>query len=120
MNSLSKIFGILKSRTGSLVNDHRASKRYDLPLKLNYYDPIAKCRRESLTKNISRVGLRFPIIAKIPKGTVLDLKIEDPYSNAQISSKAKIIWTEEFTTGDDAGSLAYEVGVKLLRKRLWN
>lgn len=103
-----------------MTNDRRLTKRYDLPLKLNYYDPIAMRESESLARNISKTGLRFPVSTKIPKGTTLDLKIEDPYGNPPVSSKAKIVWVQEFTSGDDAEALVYEVGVKLLKKRLWN
>lgn len=108
----SKFFGI--------SDDRRALKRYELPLKISYCDPVTKSRCESLTKNISRSGLRFSVNSNLPKGSVLDLKIEDPYSDRPISSKAKIMWLEKFIAGDDAGDIIYEVGVRLLKKRLWN
>jgi hypothetical protein len=116
----SKFLDILKRETKTFINDCRLSKRYELPLKLNYYDPLTKREGESLAKNISSTGLRFSVATKIPKGTMLDLRIEDPWSNTQISSRAKIIWMEEFITKDDAEGLIYEVGVKLLKKKLWN
>ena len=103
----------------TFVNDRRRAKRYDIPLKLTYCDPIANCRGEALTKNICRAGIRFPIDTKIAKGSMLDLKIEDPYSNALITSKAEVIWLEELVTGDDAGDVVYEVGARLLKKRLY-
>lgn len=120
MKIFSRFFDVIKNEAGPFINDLRRMKRYALPLRLNYYDPVAKCERQSLTRNISRTGLRFPVAKRFPKGTVLDLKIEDPYGNTPITSKAKIIWSQEFITGDNAEDLVYEVGVRLLKKRLWN
>lgn len=119
MKLLSRLFGTRKYEPESFINDHRCAKRYDLLLKLNYCDPVTNHQREGLTKNISKAGLRFPVDAEIPKGTVLDLKIEDPNSHASIRSKARVIWLEKFVTGDDAEDAIYEVGVKLLKKRLY-
>ena len=119
MKILSRLFEIRKNKEETFINDRRRIKRYDIPLKLNYCDPITKCQGESLTKNISRAGLRFPVNTKVPKGTMLDLKIEDPYSKALINSRAKVIWMEKFITGDDAEDVIYEVGVRLLKKRLY-
>ena len=103
----------------TFVNDRRHTKRYDIPLKLSYCDPISNFRGEGLTRNICRAGIRFPVDTRIAKGTVLDVKIEDPYSNALITSRAEVIWSDEFVTGDDAEDVIYEVGARLLKKRLY-
>lgn len=119
MKILSKLFETKGREENNFINDRRGTKRYDVPLKLSYSDPAMNWRGESLTRNISRSGLRFPVSAKIPKGYMLDLKIEDPNSKALISSKAKVVWAEEFVTGDDAEDVIYEVGVRLLKKHLY-
>lgn len=120
MKFLSKLFEVTKKEVEDFINDRRAAKRYEVPLKLNYNCvPIANCRGEALTRNISKAGLRFPVNMKIPKGLLLDLLIEDPYTHSRISSKAKVVWSEEFITGDDAEDISYEVGVRLLKKRLF-
>jgi len=119
MRFLPRFFEGGKDREEAFINDRRCAKRYKVLLKLNYSDPVSKCEGESLTRDISRTGLKFSVTRKIPKGTMLDLKIEDPNSSASISSKAKVIWMKELITGDDAGNLIYEVGVRLLKKRLY-
>lgn len=119
MKILSRFLEPRKEETSPFINDSRRAKRYEIPLKLNYCDPVTKSSGESLTKNICRNGLRFPVNTKFPKGTVLDLDIEDPYSKALIFSKAKVVWMKEFITGDDAGRMIYEIGVKLFKKRLY-
>jgi len=116
---LSRLFETAKKELEGFASDRRALKRYTIPLKLNYYAPISDCHGESETKDICKKGLRFPVNTKIPTGTVLDLRIEDPCTKAFISSKAKVMWAEEFVTGDDAGDVTYEVGVRLLRKHLY-
>ena len=72
-----------------------------------------------MTKNISRSGLRLPLTTKIPKGTILDLRIEDPYGNTPVSLKGKIVWAKEFVAGDDAEDVIYEAGVELIKKPLY-
>ncbi|MFH1854213.1 MAG: PilZ domain-containing protein [Candidatus Omnitrophota bacterium] len=119
MKLLSRLFELTKKEEDRLVNDRRDLKRYEVPLKLNYLDPLTKIHGESLSRNISRSGLRFSVSFKIPRGTMLDLVIEDPHNSASITSKAKVMWTEGFITGDDADDVLYEVGVRLLKKRLY-
>ncbi len=106
-------------REERFVDDRRSAKRYDALLKLKYFDPESDSRGESITKNISRNGLRFPVDKKIQKGHTVELEIEDPNSNGSLSSKAKVMWFEELTARDDAEDPAYEIGVKLLKKRLF-
>jgi hypothetical protein len=117
MALLTKLFK--KEKELDFINDRRFSKRYDMLLKLNYYDPVTKSKGISLTKNISKSGVRFPVDVKFPKNTMLDLKIEDPNSQRSISSKAKVIWTEEFVFGDNAENTRYEIGVKLINSRIF-
>ena len=117
MRILSRLFKTKQAER--FVNDRRSAKRYNAPLKLKYFDPGSNSRGESITKNISRNGLKFPVDKKILKGHIVKLEIEDPNSHRSLSSKARVMWLEEFTAGDDAGDLTYEVGVKLLKKRLF-
>lgn len=119
MKFLSRLLEVIKKEEENFVNDRRASKRYEAPLKLNYSCPSAKIHGEALSKNISRQGLRFPVSAKIPRGAMVDLVIEDPYSNAFITSRARVMWSERFITGDDADDIFYEIGVRLFKKRLY-
>ena len=119
MKILSKLFEAGKKEPENFINDRRSEKRYDAPLKLSYLDPRTNLGGEALAKNICRNGLRFPVSAKIPKGTVLDVEIEDPNANTLMHSKAKVMWEDRFITGDDADDVIYEVGVKLLKKLLY-
>ncbi len=117
MRILSRLFG--SKQEERFVDDRRFAKRYDALLKLKYFDPQSNSQGESITKNISRNGLRFRIDKKIPKGHIVELEIENPNSHRSLSSKAKVIWLKEFVAGNNAGDLTYEVGVKLLKKRLF-
>lgn len=108
-----------KTEGEGFANDRRIVKRYDVPLKMTYFDPATNCKGEALTKNICRTGLRFPVTAKIAKGSILELAIENPYGDELISSKAKVVWMEKFIKGDNAEGVIYEVGVKLLKKQLF-
>ena len=114
---LKKIFDLKKDP--DFINDRRRAKRYDMILKLNYFDPVTNSPGETLTKNISKNGLRFPVNSRLPKGTVLDIKIEDPNSSKFLSLKGKIAWLEEFPGEEDAEAVRYETGVNLLRKPIF-
>jgi hypothetical protein len=119
MISLLRLFKNIKKEEGVFINDHRVFKRYDIPLKLNYSYGVNNIRGESLSKNISRHGLRFPVNARIPKGAMLDLVIENPYGASRVKSKARVMWTEKFVSGDDAKGSIHEIGVRLFRKNLF-
>ena len=112
-----KIFGLKKET--EFINDRRISKRYDIILKLNYSYLETRYSGESLTKNISKNGLRFSVNSRIPKDALLDIKLEDPSSNKFLSLKGKVVWIEEFSGEDDSLSDRYETGVSLLKKRLF-
>ncbi|MFA4991482.1 MAG: PilZ domain-containing protein [Candidatus Omnitrophota bacterium] len=119
MKILHKLFETGKAKEKTFMNDRRQFKRYDLLLKLVYSDPEASSQSESMTKDISKAGLRFPVSAKLRKGALLDLRIEDPNSDKLLASKAKVVWSDEFGDSDDAQGARYEVGVQLLNKRLY-
>jgi len=106
-------------KTKSFSNNRRDAKRYELPLKLTYLDPVTNRHEETLAKNICKNGLRFKVNAKMQKGTHLNLKIEDPFSISFIFSDAEIMWADEFVTGDEVEDISHEVGVRLLKKRLY-
>lgn len=117
MKLLKKIFELKKEQ--EFINDRREFKRYDIILKLNYSYLETKYSGESLTKNISKNGLRFPVNAKLPKGSLLDIKIEDPNSDMPLLLKGMVRWLEEFSGEDKANAVRYETGVSLLKKKLF-
>ncbi|MBU0759039.1 MAG: PilZ domain-containing protein [Candidatus Omnitrophica bacterium] len=119
MKLLSRLFEFTRKEKDMFVNDRREAKRYGIPLKLNYSDPLTKIHGESIARDISRHGLRFPVSSLIPKGSALELVIEDPYSNVPIVSRAKVTWAEKFVAGDDAEDTFYEIGVRLQKKGLY-
>ena len=102
-----------------MKNDRRAEKRYEALLKVEYKDPVALVHGESLTKNICSRGIRLPVNSMIAKGSVLDMKIEDPNSNASISTRAEVAWIEKLINGDDAEDVTYEAGMRLLKKKIY-
>jgi len=101
------------------INDRRDSKRYDIMLKLDYQDIMTGLISESLTKNISKNGLRFPVSSKLAKGSILGIKVEDPFSDKLLPRKGMVTWLEEFPGEEDAGSAKYEIGVNILHKGLF-
>lgn len=114
---LKKIFDFKKDP--DFINDRRQAKRYDIMLKLNYFDPVTNNFVETFTKNISKNGLRFSVNSMLPKGTLLDIKIEDPNSSKFLSLKGKVTWLEEFPGEEYAEAVRYETGVDLLKKSIF-
>ena len=98
------------------INDRRKSKRYDIMLRLKYLSPETGVFEESITKDISRSGLRFSSSHRLPKGSLLHIDIEDPNSNKTLSLKGIVEWAEEFLGKDDSSSVRYETGVSLVKK----
>jgi len=118
MEIISRLFGISKKEE-SFVNDRRCAKRYDMHLKLNYLDPETMEQGETVTKNISKTGLRFPIDKKFSTCDILHLKIEDPNSTRHIKSKAQVVWMEQFFNEGNAEEPVYETGIRLLSRKLF-
>ncbi len=117
--NLFKVLGVKSNRVEGFTGDRRVFKRYEIPLKVTYFEPLTRLEGSTLSRNISSSGIRLPIKTKLPRGTLLNLLVEDPISERSISAKGKVIWVEEFITGDNAEGVRYETGVKLLKKRLF-
>lgn len=103
----------------SFETDRRGAKRYDMPLRISYLDPATNLKAESVAANICKNGLRFSVNTKLQKGGLLDLKIEDPFNNRLISSKAEIMWVREFISGEGIDDTSCEIGVRLSKKQLY-
>jgi len=119
MKIIEKLFRHKEKTLKTFVNDRRDTKRYDLMLKLSYLDTISNSRVECLTKNISKNGVRFAVSKILPQGTIIDIEIEDIYSDTLKYSKAEIVWSEEFIVGESTEDTIYEVGAKLLERKLY-
>ena len=119
MKIIEKLFRPKEKTLETFVNDRRDTRRYDLMLKLSYLDPITNSRVECLTKNISKNGVRFAVYKILAQGTIIDIEIEDIYSDTLIYSKAEIVWLEEFIVGESTEDTIYEVGAKLLERKLY-
>lgn len=105
--------------TKYFTSDRRYAKRYDMPLKLTYIDPETNRPRACIARNISSRGLRFPVHTKLSKGTILDLKIEDPFSSSFISTDGEVVWLGDFVAGEEPEDVRYEIGVRLSKKRIY-
>lgn len=88
-------------------------------LKLNYFEPVSQCHGESFTKNISKRGLRFPVNSKLAKGSILEMQVEDPNADRLLSFEGEVVWSGELVGSDDIDSTRYEIGVNLLKNRLF-
>ena len=86
-------------------------------------DPVIKdataVKPWSFTKNISRHGLRFQVNSKLPKDSILDIKIEDPNSDKSLLLRGKVAWLEEFSGEEDSEPIRYETGVSILKKNIF-
>lgn len=117
MKLFKKIFELKKEF--DFIDDRRGSKRYDMMLKLNYSSSETKYSGDSFTKNISKNGVRFPVNSRAAKGSLLDLKIEDPNSGKLLLLKGRVAWLKEFTREGHSDTIRYETGVTLLKKKLF-
>ncbi len=117
MRLLKKLFEFKKD--ADFINDRRDSKRYDIMLKLNYAYPEINSSGESFTKNISKHGLRFPVNSKLPKDSILDIRVEDPNSDKYLLLRGKVAWLEEFSGEEDSEPIRYETGVSILKKTIF-
>ena len=106
--------------------NRRRFKRYDFSFEILCKKVSSLFwTREVYTGNISRGGLKIYIKRNLPKGTLLRLKILNPFIEKPIMARARVVWSEKkfsdnnvWTIGldfinmrwTDSGKLLYGVG----------
>ena len=90
-----------------MEKERRKFKRFDAYMTIKYQSPgQLEVKGISLSKDLSREGLKINSNADLKEGTVLDLEINIPDDAKPVHTAAKIMWShpsEEQNQGYDQG-----------------
>jgi c-di-GMP-binding flagellar brake protein YcgR len=96
------------------MNEKRKFVRIEAPVVITYKAASEKGKQDkAICEDFSEGGIRFPIYEKLEVGTTLEMQIETPFDALPIYAVGSIVWMRPLSK--EAGSQAYDVGVKFTR-----
>lgn len=93
-----------------MEKERRKFKRFDAYMSVKYEVPGDEVRGISLSKDLSREGLKINSNAALKQGTTIDLLINIPDDPKPVQTSGKIMWTQE-SEGKNQG---FDHGVRFL------
>jgi len=97
-----------------MEKERRKFKRFEAFLGIKYKnegEEPRKGRGISLSRDLSREGMKIQLTEKIPKGTVFDLEIDIPDDPKPVHTSAEVVWSKQGKSDEAQG---YEIGVRFL------
>ncbi|MFA5147041.1 MAG: PilZ domain-containing protein [Candidatus Omnitrophota bacterium] len=95
------------------MKERRRFPRYDHAIEVRYSTPgIAAIEGYTVSKNISRVGLRMPITRIVKEGDVINLDIEPKHKEGPVSATGKVVWTRPINR---LARLEMDAGVEFIK-----
>lgn len=94
-----------------MEKERRKFKRFDAYMSVKYQVPERQdVKGMSLSKDLSREGLKINSSTDIKEGTILDLMINIPDDPKPVQTSGKVVWTR-VADGKEQG---YDQGVRFL------
>jgi len=94
-----------------MEKERRKFKRFDTFLSVkNKGQDTATCRGISLSRDLSREGMKLTLGDMLEKGAIFDLEIDIPDDPKPVHTTAEVVWIKP-ANGDER---SYEVGVRFL------
>ncbi|MBF0493539.1 MAG: PilZ domain-containing protein [Candidatus Omnitrophica bacterium] len=91
------------------LSERRRYIRIEVPVRVKVSGKT--WHHETITKNISPVGLKFEVPFKIDPIEQISIKMDLPTYDKTISLKGKIIWVKKVTLEDNS---PYDVGAEII------
>lgn len=88
--------------------ERRRFVRIEVPLKLVVRSGNFQC--ETITKNISPIGLRFEVKEELEPSNVLNIELYIPSLDKPVHMEGKLVWQHKTSLEDRA---PYDVGVEI-------
>lgn len=94
-----------------MEKERRKFKRFDTFLSVKFKDENnVEARGISLSKDLSREGMKITLDKGLKQGAVCDLEIDIPDDPKPIRTSAEIVWTKKNKSQDPS----FEVGVRFV------
>ena len=93
-----------------MERERRKFKRFDAYMSVKYEVPGAEVKGISLSKDLSREGLKINSNDELQEGTMIDLVINIPDDPKPVQTSGKVMWTQE----SDGKNQGFDHGVRFL------
>lgn len=97
------------------MEERRKFMRFSASVDVRYSAPGMAIEGSSLSKDVSREGMGFPVNRIMPIGTPLDLEINIPGEIAPIFAGAEVAWVKR---SSERGN--FDAGVKVVKMDLFD
>ena len=92
------------------MKERRKFMRFNASVDVRYSVPGMAIEGLSLSKDVSREGMGFPVNRMMPIGTPLELELNIPGKIAPVFARAEVAWVKELAERAD-----FDAGVKVLK-----
>lgn len=89
-----------------MEKERRKFKRFDAYMSVKYQAPTAEAKGVSLSKDLSREGIKVNANSMLREGTVLDMEINIPDDPKPVRTSGRVMWarpSEGHNQGFDHG-----------------
>ena len=90
--------------------ERRKFIRFSIPVDVKYGAPVEGIEGLSMSRDVSREGIGFPMNKQMARGTMLELKIGIPGELAPIIARGEVAWVKESSEKAD-----FDAGVKVVK-----
>lgn len=94
--------------------ERRLHKRFNNELEVEYSVEKGPHIKNGRTVNMSKGGMKLLIDEKLPKGTMLDMKVHIPEKKRTVELDAEVVWTNDADKKDISGRRFFFSGLKFI------
>jgi c-di-GMP-binding flagellar brake protein YcgR len=97
--------------------ERRSNKRFNNDLEVEYSVEKRAHLKNGRTVDLSKGGIKLLLDEKLPKGSIIDIKIHIPEKRRAIKLEAEVIWTNDADKQDPSGRRFFLSGLKFIAIR---
>lgn len=94
--------------------ERRLYQRFDKGLDIEYKVEKRAHLKNGRTVDLSRAGMKLLLDEKLPKGTILDLKVAIPEKGRVVEVEAEVVWTGDAEKKDPSGKRFFFSGLRFI------
>ncbi len=94
--------------------ERRSHKRFNKDLVVEYGVEKRPHLKNGRTVDLSKAGMKLLLDEKLPKGTILRLKVRIPEKGRAIDVEAEVVWTSDSDKKDPSGKRFFFSGIKFI------
>ena len=92
------------------MKERRKFMRFSVPVDVKYGAPVEDIEGLSMSRDVSREGISFPVNKQMVRGTMVELEMDVPGEIAPIFAQGEVAWVKESAERGD-----FDAGLKVAR-----